>query len=520
MSPTRLFARRPRPRTGRVGDNACHPPQARQSRAPGPLALLLALLALFASSTSASASASASPADSIARGRQLYHQGITADGQAVPASAGTADLPLPGAFAACVNCHGDDARGLTEAGRTVPDIRRETLERPHTPDRPGARRRPSYDAAAFLLALTEGVDAAGRKLDPAMPRYRLSAEAADDLLAYLQTTALRLDEGVGDDTVRVGFLPPPADAAPAVRERARLDLLALAAALDELNQNGGIHRRRIELVDYPAAGSATATTDASVGTGALPAAPAPVLLLLAGTHLPASTPPSTPPPSTRLPVLCLETSARSDAEVYSLFPDADVRARALEGHARAVGLGAPVRVPGDLDDTALRAWRDAGHRAVILDPALPAHARFGARARELGWRPAQLWLAAPPADAIDAETSAAVATPVAPAMLPPDTLDEHARWAASHRLPSDDPARRMALVATARLLSEALKISGRELSREKLHAALESISSFQSGLTPPLGFGPGRRTAIHGVFVLPLGQQPDAPPPVWIPTEG
>ncbi len=516
MSPTRLFARRPRPRTGRVGDNACHPPQARQSRAPGPLARFLALLALLASSPSASASVSASPADSIARGRQLYHQGLTADGQAVPASAGTADLPLPGAFAACVNCHGDDARGRTEAGRTVPDIRRETLERPHTPDRPGARRRPPYDAAAFLLALTEGVDAAGRKLDPAMPRYRLSAEAADDLLAYLQTTALRLEEGVDDDTIRVGFLLPPADAAPAVRERARLDRLALAAALDELNQNGGIHRRRIELVDYPASGSATATTDASVGTGALPATPAPVLLLLAGTHLPASTPPTSP----RLPVLCLETAARAHAEVYSLFPDADARARALERHARAVGLGAPVRVPADLDDPALRAWRDAGRRAVILDPGQPAHARFGARARELGWRPTQLWLAAPPVDAIDADTPALVATPVAPATLPPDTLDEHARWAASHRLPADAPARRMALVATARLLGEALKISGRELSREKLHAALESINAFQSGLTPPLGFGAGRRTAIHGVFVLPLGKQPDAPPPVWIPTEG
>ncbi|HYQ49218.1 MAG TPA: ABC transporter substrate-binding protein, partial [Pseudomonas sp.] len=53
-----------------------------------------------------------------------------------------------------------------------------------------------------------------------------------------------------------------------------------------------------------------------------------------------------------------------------------------------------------------------------------------------------------------------------------------------------------------RLLTEALKQSGRDLSRERLVAALEGLHDIDTGLTPALGFGPGRRQGMAGAHVV------------------
>ncbi len=53
-----------------------------------------------------------------------------------------------------------------------------------------------------------------------------------------------------------------------------------------------------------------------------------------------------------------------------------------------------------------------------------------------------------------------------------------------------------------RLLSEALKQTGRDTSREQLIAALEGLHDVSTGLTPALGFGPGRRQGMAGAHVV------------------
>jgi hypothetical protein len=53
-----------------------------------------------------------------------------------------------------------------------------------------------------------------------------------------------------------------------------------------------------------------------------------------------------------------------------------------------------------------------------------------------------------------------------------------------------------------RLLSEALKQIGRDASREQLIAALEGLHDVPTGLTPALGFGPGRRQGMAGAHVV------------------
>ncbi|MNP45826.1 hypothetical protein D3C76_1397790 [compost metagenome] len=56
-----------------------------------------------------------------------------------------------------------------------------------------------------------------------------------------------------------------------------------------------------------------------------------------------------------------------------------------------------------------------------------------------------------------------------------------------------------------RLLTEGLKQIGRDASRERLVAALEGLHDIDTGLTPALGFGPGRRQGMAGAHVIAVG---------------
>jgi len=59
----------------------------------------------------------------------------------------------------------------------------------------------------------------------------------------------------------------------------------------------------------------------------------------------------------------------------------------------------------------------------------------------------------------------------------------------------------MAAFAAAEVMVEALKRSGRNLTRSKLLIALRSIDRFETGVTPPLHYGPGRRRGLRGAVV-------------------
>jgi ABC-type branched-subunit amino acid transport system substrate-binding protein len=52
------------------------------------------------------------------------------------------------------------------------------------------------------------------------------------------------------------------------------------------------------------------------------------------------------------------------------------------------------------------------------------------------------------------------------------------------------------------LLSEGMKQAGRDASREKLISALEGLHDFETGLTPLINFGPGRRLGLSGAHVV------------------
>jgi ABC-type branched-subunit amino acid transport system substrate-binding protein len=61
--------------------------------------------------------------------------------------------------------------------------------------------------------------------------------------------------------------------------------------------------------------------------------------------------------------------------------------------------------------------------------------------------------------------------------------------------------------AAATIAFEGLKRAGRDASREKLVRALESLRDFTTGLTPPIGYGPGRRVGAAGAHIVTVDLQ-------------
>jgi ABC-type branched-subunit amino acid transport system substrate-binding protein len=71
-------------------------------------------------------------------------------------------------------------------------------------------------------------------------------------------------------------------------------------------------------------------------------------------------------------------------------------------------------------------------------------------------------------------------------------------------LPGHSPSVQLSALAAVQVLHAALLEAGREVSRERLVTALEALYAFQTGLTPPLTFGPNRRAGALGAYIAQL----------------
>ena len=97
-------------------------------------------------------------------------------------------------------------------------------------------------------------------------------------------------------------------------------------------------------------------------------------------------------------------------------------------------------------------------------------------------------------------------------------IDELRRLSASHGLEKHHLATRISALVAAKVLVEGLRRSGRALSRAKLVSALEGLSKFDTGLTPPISFGQSRHVGARGAHVvaIDLRRRAFAPDAAWI----
>jgi len=220
--------------------------------------LLMALVALgfprgVRAVVEVTSGAAAYPADqALALGKAIYREGRLPDGTEVEATFGSG-VKIPGPAAACANCHKRSGLGSVEGSQIVWPVNAGSLfsprrttgawrasardKGPGSPSRwqlparfdsPVAR--PAYTDETLARMIRTGVDASGRHVSAAMPRYALDDDAMALLLAYLRQLSPDkvFSPGVDDKSIRFAVV---VDArVPAEKSAAMLDVLNAVTA--------------------------------------------------------------------------------------------------------------------------------------------------------------------------------------------------------------------------------------------------------------------------------------------------
>ncbi|MFQ5846514.1 MAG: c-type cytochrome [Candidatus Methylomirabilales bacterium] len=123
-------------------------------------------------------------------GERIYYTGVSERTGPIRFRGGPMWLAMHGG--GCVSCHRVDGRGGIPAmtGTAIPpDIRYAVLteEEAHRHRQEEEERHPPYTDTLIKRAITEGLNPAGKSLDWTMPRWQMTEEDLDDLIAYLKT---------------------------------------------------------------------------------------------------------------------------------------------------------------------------------------------------------------------------------------------------------------------------------------------------------------------------------------------
>ena len=469
--------------------------------------------------------AAAAPPDrqQLERGRRIYQEGASPSGSPILAVMGEGGVgggggvEVPAASLPCAGCHGRDGKGRPEGGVRPSDVTWTALSKPYGVTHSSGRQPPPYDTRLLKRAISLGLDPAGHELDSTMPRFRMSLQEMDDLVAYLQQLGAGADPGVSDTAVRIGVLLPPAGPLSGMGQAVKA---AVTARFEAVNREGGIYGRRLEArfleAPKPADQRRSWTADfldrEEIFAG------------LAGFFAGADAELATLCEEKRLPMVGPFTVYPREAVplnryVFYLLPGIAEQEKALARFAAKSGWPAPRRVGPGAGPVDLKSLAAAKTDPVLFLGSGPEARAFLETADRLGWHPRFLATGA-------AADGSLLAAPAAfegkiHLALPTSPAGPDARAVAAYRalgsLPQTDLSAQTSALAAAHVLIEALQKAGRDLGREKLIDQLETLNRFETGYVPPLTYGPTRRLGARGAYVsrLDLKAKRLVPPGEW-----
>ena len=491
------------------------------------------------------------------RGKQIYLRGESAGSPEITVMLGGGDTEVPATSFACANCHGLTGEGTEEGGLAAPSLTWSALASSHT-SALTTNERGSYTEATLVRAVRKGLDPAGVRLHPGMPQYRLTDGQAADLIAYLKKLGHELDPGLSQTTIKIGVALPMTGPLASLGQDIKD---TLSASFAEANEHGGIYGRRFELVVEDSRGDVSGTMEATRrlverdGVFALAGSFEPkgandTNEFLKRTEVPLVGPVTLSPhlalPPNRFIFYLLPTfndQARSLVDFVSAkrargqLSDLQTASRqAMPSQPERKVSAAVIYMKGELEADALEGLRaqarlrsvditfeqsyEAGRFAPARVVEVIARKKpdyvffFGASAdiASCGREMERVRFNAPLVssvmmlgrEAFDLSPETAARTLLAyPSALPDQSdfaefLDVMQRRGVSLR----SPAFQTIAYASAKTLTEAIKLSSRKLSRATLISALEGLRDYRTGVIPPVSFGPNRRVGVEGSFVV------------------
>jgi hypothetical protein len=422
------------------------------------------------------------------------------------------------------------------------------------------RQRGAYDVPSLARALRDGVDPAGRRLDPLMPRYRLGDPDVDALAAYLRGLSAGPSPGVSETTIRFATVVTEG-VAPATKESV---LAVLRRYVEEKGRQTRVESRRIGHGSPPGERRPTTYREWALEVWELTGAPdtweaqlesryaqQPVFALLGGLSAGSWEPVARFCERHELPALLPATDEPSlDAGFYTLYFS---RGLALEADLAAADIGAAgiervVQVfrPGSPGARAAerlaRALSTAG--VVVSDRPLAAEAPPTFPAGLGSDAALVLWLSRPDLERVVAPDAGHPRVYVSSTLLDrrlegllrlgsttlglhpfalPGALDpalvRFRAWARSRGIASGDERRQAEAWFACLAANEGLMHAGRFLVRDYVLDSLDHAQGLPAYL--PLyargSAGPAQRFLVKGGYVLPLeGGRPSPARARWI----
>ncbi|MHC8334472.1 cytochrome c/ABC transporter substrate-binding protein [Pseudomonas sp. LB3P25] len=464
-------------------------------------------------------------------GKRLYREGVSGSGEPIMARVGAASILLPATSLPCANCHGADGLGRPEGGVRPPDLSWSRLTSNYGQQQINGRAHPAYTESTLAWAIQEGRDPGNNRLDPAMPRFVLSMNDQRNLTAYLKRLAEDRDPGLTPDSLHLGTLLP--SQGPLSEEGATVAAV-LQGSVARINEAGGIHGRqlRLTIVDPgPDRASAEQALDQLIEQEQVFALIAPLVPALdsdLAARLERAGIPLIGP-------LSLLGTAQVSRQIFEPLPGLREQLIALANYAtdNLRVLQGPTLItypdePGQrlaalslgqyLQDHAwqqvsLKAYDSAqdelplGSRSVFYLGSGGGFSRLAERLQTAGQVP-YLFAASNQVagELLQVPSGFSRRVFLAYPFVPSD-------WTLAGRLALTQLRERQGLggqhavlqvgaFSSMLLLSEGMKQAGRDASREKLINALEGLHDFDTGLTPLISFGPGRRLGLSGAHIV------------------
>lgn len=113
-------------------------------------------------------------------GERVFFRGIDPKGGFIKNSHGMRGV-------GCAMCHGADANGMRMMMMDVPPLKWSYLTDPKGHIHSNGRSHLPFTESSFKSCVLAGFDPAGNRLSTMMPRWQMSNEVLDDLIAYLKT---------------------------------------------------------------------------------------------------------------------------------------------------------------------------------------------------------------------------------------------------------------------------------------------------------------------------------------------
>ena len=183
--------------------------------------------------------------EEVRQGRALFQRGVTVSGGRCGRSWGRKAWSCPGGPRRAPTATTPRGGERKKEGWQPLTHRAQSLSRTSGGHAGRPAGRPAYDVESLARAIQHGVDPAGRRLSIAMPHFVLSGQDMSVLAPYLRVLGEEKVPGVSSEALRVGVLLPLSGSRVSMGQDVR-DVLQ--AAVEEVNAEGGVYRRKLELI--------------------------------------------------------------------------------------------------------------------------------------------------------------------------------------------------------------------------------------------------------------------------------